>query len=159
LDGRISAQATAINDDGQIVGWSESWQTSQPAHAFLWENGVMIDLGTLGGAYSRPTDINNAGQIVGQSTGMQVGHYAIGPQERMPATLSCCALAYNLTGVIDIRGSAVSTAECSQVDHDTVSQRKRVCRLAGLPTFAPPDDLPVVVDRGGLSADSAVQGP
>jgi len=68
LDGRISAEATALNDNGQIVGWSESWQTSQPAHAFLWENGVMIDLGTLGGAYSRPTDINNAGQIVGQST-------------------------------------------------------------------------------------------
>jgi len=61
-DGR-SAQATAINDNGQVVGWSDN-----PAHAFLWENGVMIDLGTLGGAYSRPTDINDVGQIAGQST-------------------------------------------------------------------------------------------
>jgi len=57
-----SAQATAINDNGQVVGWSDN-----PARAFLWENGVMIDLGTLGG-YSRPTDINNDGQVVGLST-------------------------------------------------------------------------------------------
>jgi len=57
-----SAQATAINGNGQVVGWSDN-----PARAFLWENGVMIDLGTLGG-YSRPTDINNDGQVVGLST-------------------------------------------------------------------------------------------
>jgi len=68
LSDRISAQATAINNDGQIVGWSESWQTSQPAHAFLWQDGVMLDLGTLGGSTSRPTDINELGQVVGQST-------------------------------------------------------------------------------------------
>ncbi len=68
LSDRISAQATAINNNGQIVGWSESWQTGQPAHAFLWQDGVMLDLGTLGGSTSRPTDINDLGQVVGQST-------------------------------------------------------------------------------------------
>ena len=65
LDGMVSAQATAINDIGQVVGWSEN---GGPAHAFLWQDGVMRDLGTLGGAYSRPTDINGLGQVVGQST-------------------------------------------------------------------------------------------
>lgn len=34
-------------------------------HAFLWKEGVMVDLGTLGGADSLPSAVNNAGQVVG----------------------------------------------------------------------------------------------
>lgn len=35
---------------------------------FLWENGVFMDLGSLGGNDARATDINNNGLIVGAST-------------------------------------------------------------------------------------------
>ena len=52
--------AYAVNNDGQVVGWSDN--DDQLSHAFLWENGVMVDLGQ-GGA----NDINNSGQIVGGS--------------------------------------------------------------------------------------------
>jgi probable HAF family extracellular repeat protein len=52
-----------INDRGQVVGVSGSH------HAFLFENGVVVDLGTLpGGTVSRATAINNRGQIAGEST-------------------------------------------------------------------------------------------
>jgi probable HAF family extracellular repeat protein len=46
-----SSQANAINAAGQIVGVSS---TAKPGHihAFLWQNGAMTDLGTLGGGYS-----------------------------------------------------------------------------------------------------------
>jgi len=55
------ANATSINDSGQIVGKSAN-------HAFLWENGVMTDLGTLGGNLSAANAINNRGQVAGESS-------------------------------------------------------------------------------------------
>lgn len=54
------ANATAINDGGQIVGTSEG-------HAFLWEAAVMTDLGTLGGRASTANAVNVSGQVVGES--------------------------------------------------------------------------------------------
>ena len=39
----------AVNDMGQVVGYSYISPGRCTYHAFLWENGDMIDLGTLGG--------------------------------------------------------------------------------------------------------------
>jgi len=36
-------------------------------HGFLWENGVMTDLGTIGGKSSVGRAINERGQIAGQA--------------------------------------------------------------------------------------------
>lgn len=61
LPGSTSSTATAINDSGQVVGYSGN-------HAFFWDNGVMTDLGTLpGDTSSTATAINNSGQVVGSS--------------------------------------------------------------------------------------------
>lgn len=37
-------------------------------HAFVWNQGTMTDLGTLGGSYSAAHGINSVGQVVGMST-------------------------------------------------------------------------------------------
>ncbi len=66
LGGSFST-ATALNDSGQVVGYSYL-PGYAPTHAFSWtEAGGMIDLGTLGGSMTSATGVNNLGQVVGQS--------------------------------------------------------------------------------------------
>ena len=68
--GGSSSAATAINNRGQVVGWSTTRNGAK--HAFLWHQGRMIDLGTLGGTLagtqSSALALNERGQIVGWST-------------------------------------------------------------------------------------------
>jgi probable HAF family extracellular repeat protein len=45
--GGLSAQASDINDAGQVVGAAAS--ATSGGRPFIWQNGVMTDLGTLGG--------------------------------------------------------------------------------------------------------------
>jgi probable HAF family extracellular repeat protein len=62
--------ATAINDKDQVVGISGLCSVAvggaSAEHALLWENGVPVDLGNIGGqAWNTPVALNNRGQIVG----------------------------------------------------------------------------------------------
>lgn len=60
--------AEAINNFGQLVGSSVVQNDQRHRHAFLYDKGTMVDLGTLiPNGSSSACDINNSGQIVGSA--------------------------------------------------------------------------------------------
>jgi probable HAF family extracellular repeat protein len=70
LPGDTTSQALSVNNRGVIVGESCG---AQGCRAVLWRNGSIVDLNTLvAPGYSDQlvyaNDINDAGQITGQST-------------------------------------------------------------------------------------------
>jgi probable HAF family extracellular repeat protein len=71
--GGNDALAYLLNQKGQVAGMSYTNTTPNATTGvptqdpFLWENGRMVDLGTLGGTMGSPSSINNLGQVTGES--------------------------------------------------------------------------------------------
>jgi len=70
LPGANNSFPAWVNDQGDVVGFSEN-SVIDPLTGFpeiigvLWKDGVILDLGTMGGNASYPNAINNRGQVVG----------------------------------------------------------------------------------------------
>src|SRR2546430_15222719 len=94
--------ARAVNDLGQVVGWSGNRCADDPVRAFLWENGVYKDLGDLGGGEAGAHGINNGGVAVGFSSSMDDPYstqHAVIPAHDTMTNLADCRLGHGASDI------------------------------------------------------------
>ncbi len=85
--------ANDVNDADQVVGWSRKADLPNPRtwHAYLWQDGVRTDLGTLDRDWSSASAIGEDGVVVGysrlvQGSGIAYGfRWSDGVMTRLPA--------------------------------------------------------------------------
>jgi probable HAF family extracellular repeat protein len=132
LKGGYESWANAVNDRGEVVGFSSNaiYDANSlqglvtETRAILWQNGEMQDLGTLGGTDAEALFINGRGQIVGESyTAISIGPPLNGYCNSTPLTLHAffweqgkivdlgtfggsCAFAYALNNYGQVAGEA-----------------------------------------------------
>ena len=128
-------KAIAINDRNQIAGMLTNQYSL--VHAVLWEKGVMTDLGTLGGRTSTLGAsrhcLNNKGQVVGWSEGVNVSHAFVWQNGVMTDLtplpgISSLAVAINDAG--QIAGTSVGGA--IPVSHAVIWQNGAMIDLGSL---------------------------
>jgi probable HAF family extracellular repeat protein len=144
-----AAHGLAINASGQVTGDSVSSQLVQvpcppkygvpqkcfthPDHAFVWSNGTMTDLGTLGGLDSQGVAINGSGQVVGQS-GTKTGGSAFLSNGRNMKSLSAPAFVYG------INESGQIVGHC----YDGMFLRSYACMVSNGAITALPESNPAI---------------
>jgi probable HAF family extracellular repeat protein len=122
LSGDAIAGALAVNNRGQVVGTSGACTSPNPlAHAVLWKDGSVTDLGNLGGALNNiATGINERGEVIGFSdlAGDAVLHAFLWTKDNgmqdlgtLPGDLSSVALGINEEGQV-VGQSCDQTGNC-----------------------------------------------
>ena len=115
--GGVAALAVAINDRGDVVGTDYVPGDGYTARAFLWRDGRMVDLGTLGGAsasigllHGAMSPVNAHGHVVGNSRTSDGETHAFLWRDGLMTDLGTLGGAYSNALGINDRGQVVGTS-------------------------------------------------
>jgi probable HAF family extracellular repeat protein len=150
-----NSYARALNEGGQVVGWTES---AAGSHAFSWTPGggmvelesSMVDRGT----FSVADEVNNSGQVVGEIYDASGGEHTFSwTQAGGIIELSSGACCHALLAAVNERGHVVGTSDATGYRHATLWQPSD----AMPPTLTVPADLALdaTSPNGALVAFSA----
>jgi probable HAF family extracellular repeat protein len=141
----------AINDNGQVTGYSYTGKTitlktccggcypggphtpcvEHLYHAFVWSNGTMTDLGTLGGNFSQGDSINLSGEVVGSADATTGGSSFLWDGTKMTALSGIGAAGINDSGQI-AGGCGTGSG-----NHACLHSNGKVTQLPNPSTFTP----------------------
>jgi probable HAF family extracellular repeat protein len=138
--------AQAINKDGQIVG---SGTINSQTHAFLYENGMVTDLGVpLGDPFSEAWGVNDSGYVVGEAgstDGGQAFLYANGVVDKFGALLNHSVHPYseamNLNDCGDVVGWSYTPMADPPRGHAFLYNKNKDGEAKITPLDPLPDDL------------------
>ena len=108
LPGNLASAAADINELGQIVGTSTGLG---PSRGFIYSNGTMSDIGSLGGGSTIPYAINESGHVVGRSsngTGLSAFFYDGNSMADLGITPATSSVAEGINDLDQVVGYRVS---------------------------------------------------
>jgi probable HAF family extracellular repeat protein len=124
-----TGSASGVNDFDQVAGQLTSGtRRTARSHAFVWQNGGFLDIGTLGGTSAAANGINDAAQIVGWSITAAGASHAFVWQNgvmtdlgTLPGGGSSSATAINENGIITgSSGTTNSSEDAALFENGTV---------------------------------------
>jgi probable HAF family extracellular repeat protein len=137
--------AVDVNDRNEIVGLDE-------AGGVRWRDGVVTRLGTLGGDFSVPDDINNRGQIVGRSATASGDEHAFLWYRGAMTDLGTLGGSTSRASAINDRGDIVGVS--TTADGSVAYFRWRRGVMTRIPVPGPVASIllqPVVNERGDVA--------
>ncbi|SRR5712692_15303 len=168
LPGHTLSVARAINHRGQAVGNSEPIETAsighcpttpvavQEQHAVLWDNGVITDLGTLGGVFGMAKGINDRGQVVGSSSLANGEEHAFLWSEGVMTDLGELGGAYSLANHVNNHGQVVGLSRTSEGELHAVLWQSGV--MSDLNGLIPADSGWVLVEATDINRAGEIVG-